>query len=123
MALRWRPLMSERGAQRYARPPMTPMVLRCTAKVLKVLGPDALEAAGSPIAPRDDDWYMNLLWLDGRKCLLVTHAGTKFSAFAPNVRVAALPPSEVSRPDSSNTSSTRRAFRLTRLVSSIPPTF
>ncbi|HEY5251394.1 MAG TPA: hypothetical protein VIJ09_07025 [Acidimicrobiales bacterium] len=69
---------------------MTQMVLRCTAKILKLLGPDALETAGSSVAPHDDDWYMNLLWLDGRKCLLVTHAGTKFSAFVPDVRVAAL---------------------------------
>ncbi len=66
------------------------MVLRCTAKVLKLLPPDALETARSSISPHDDDWYMNLLWLDGRKCLLVTHAGTMFSAFAPDVRVSDL---------------------------------
>ena len=65
---------------------MTPMVLRCTAKIPKLLGPDALETAGSSMAPHNDDWYMNLLWLDGRKCLLVTHAGTMFSAFAPDFR-------------------------------------
>jgi hypothetical protein len=69
---------------------MTPLVLRCTAKVLKLLGPDSLEPAGSSITPHDDDWYLNVLWLDGRKCLLVTHAGTLFSAFAPDVRVADL---------------------------------
>jgi uncharacterized protein DUF6933 len=28
----------------------------------------------------DDDWYANLLWLDRRKCLLITHAGTLFLA-------------------------------------------
>lgn len=66
------------------------MVLRCTAKILKLLGPNAIETAGSSNAPNSDDWYMNLLWLDGRKCLLVTHAGTMFSAFAPDVRAAAL---------------------------------
>jgi len=25
--------------------------------------------------PDPDDWYAILLWLDGRKCLLLTHAG------------------------------------------------
>jgi hypothetical protein len=69
---------------------MTSMVLRCTAKILKLLAPDALGTAEASMVPSDDDWYMNLLWIDGRKCLLVTHAGTKFSAFVPDIRVAAL---------------------------------
>ena len=37
--------------------------IRCTSKLLKVMG-------GSPPAgnaePHEDDWYANLLWLDGR---------------------------------------------------------
>ena len=49
------------------------------------------EAAGLPSVARrdqagDDDWYLNLLWFDRRKCLLVTHAGTGFSVFVPDVR-------------------------------------
>lgn len=40
--------------------------------------------------PSDEDWYLNLLWLDRRKCLLLTHAGTLFSAFVADVRAARL---------------------------------
>ena len=61
--------------------------IRCTSKLLKVMG-------GSPPAgntePHEDDWYANLLWFDGRKCLLVTHAATLFSVFEPNVAKASL---------------------------------
>ncbi len=66
------------------------MVVRCTAKVLKLLGlrPAALER----IDPTDDDWYLNLFWLDSRKCLLLTHAGTAFSVFVPDVRKRDLEP-------------------------------
>lgn len=39
-----------------------------------------------------DDWYANLLWIQRRKCLLVTHAGTLFSVFVPDVRVYQLRP-------------------------------
>jgi hypothetical protein len=42
--------------------------------------------------PSDEDWYANLLWLERRKCLLLTHAGTLFSVFAPDVRAAELRP-------------------------------
>jgi hypothetical protein len=38
------------------------------------------------------DWYANLLWIERRKCLLVTHAGTLFSVFVPDVRAANLRP-------------------------------
>jgi hypothetical protein len=44
------------------------------------------------IVPRDEDWYANLLWLDGRKCLLLAHAGTLFSVFVPDIRKADLVP-------------------------------
>jgi hypothetical protein len=43
-------------------------------------------------APGDDDWYLNLLWIDRQKCLLLTHAGTLFSVFRTRVRVADLRP-------------------------------
>lgn len=39
-----------------------------------------------------EDWYANLLWFDGRKCLLVLHAGTLFPVFAADVRAAQLRP-------------------------------
>jgi len=44
------------------------------------------------IEPRDEDWYANPLWLDGRKCLLLAHAGTLFSVFVPDIRKADLVP-------------------------------
>ena len=37
-----------------------------------------------------DDWYANLLWIGRRKCVLLTHAGTAFSVFVPDVRKAHL---------------------------------
>jgi hypothetical protein len=45
-----------------------------------------------PIDPSYEDWYANLLWLDGRKCLLLAHAGTLFSVFVPDIRKADLVP-------------------------------
>lgn len=66
------------------------VIVRCTAKLQAVVGRPEPEAAAWPAAA--DDWYANLLWLNGRKCLLVTHAGTLFSVFAPDVRVRQLRP-------------------------------
>ena len=40
----------------------------------------------------DDDWYLNLLWIKRRKCLLLTHSGTLFSVFRAGIRVADLRP-------------------------------
>lgn len=62
------------------------MILRCTRKLLSLLR--AEPAAG--LAPGPEDWYANLLWFDGRKCLLLTHAGTLFSVFEPDVRAVGL---------------------------------
>src|SRR5579862_5787281 len=42
--------------------------------------------------PSDSDWYLNLLWIDRRKCLLFTHVGTLFPIFAGDVRAAELRP-------------------------------
>jgi hypothetical protein len=42
--------------------------------------------------PSDEDWYANILWLERRKCLLLTQAGTLFSVFVPGVRAAQLRP-------------------------------
>lgn len=49
---------------------------------------DSPRTSGRQVWP--EDWYANLLWLDRRKCLLLTHAGTLFSIFEPDVRVADL---------------------------------
>ena len=66
------------------------MVVRCTAKMLKLLGlrPSALPE----IEPGVDDWYVNLLWFERRKCLLLCHASTSFSVFVPDVRKADVDP-------------------------------
>ncbi len=38
------------------------------------------------LEPRDGDWYLNLLWFDRRKCLLLAHVGTLFPVFVADVR-------------------------------------
>ncbi len=64
------------------------VILRCTSKLLAVIGP-ALAAKPAP-APDGEDWYANLLWFDRRKCLLLTHAATLFSIFEANVNAPGL---------------------------------
>lgn len=64
-------------------------MLRCTAQLRKLLRQQAAPHVGDPTPA---DWYANVLWIRGRKCLLVTHAGTLFSVFAPNVRAGELRP-------------------------------
>jgi hypothetical protein len=46
----------------------------------------------SEFPPADDDWYLNLVWVERQKCLLLTHAGTLFSVFRAGVHVADLRP-------------------------------
>jgi len=48
------------------------VVLRCTAKMLTLLGARLRELV--TIEPSDEGWYANFLWLDRRKCLLLAHA-------------------------------------------------
>lgn len=66
------------------------MTLRCTAKLLSLLGvrpttlPDVRASA--------EDWYANLLWIDRRKCLLLAHGETLFSIFVADVLKADLAP-------------------------------
>jgi hypothetical protein len=40
--------------------------------------------------PGHEDWYANVLVLDRRKCLLLTHSATLFSVFEPDVRARQL---------------------------------
>jgi hypothetical protein len=68
------------------------VVVRCTSKLLDLLGKRSIRLVEAP--PSDDDWYANLLWLDRRKCLLATHAGTLFSLFVADIRAADLRPFE-----------------------------
>jgi len=65
------------------------VILRCTARLLSVIK----ERADSSVAgPSPEDWYGNLVWIDRRKCLLLTHAQTLFPIFAADVRTADLRP-------------------------------
>jgi hypothetical protein len=68
------------------------MNLRCTAKMLALLGVRATTLAAVP--PSDDDWYLNLLWIERRKCLLLAHAGTLFPVFVADIRKADITPIE-----------------------------
>jgi hypothetical protein len=63
------------------------VVLRCTSKLLAVIGSALADPAPAPDA---EDWYANLLWFDRRKCLLATHAGTLFTIFEANVTASGL---------------------------------
>ena len=63
------------------------VILRCTKKLLAVLG---VGQVGVDAPAVDTDWYANLLWCEGRKCLLLTHAATLFTAVQADVRAAEL---------------------------------
>lgn len=66
------------------------MILRCTAKMLALVGARPATLVHAPAS--DDDWYLNLLWIERRKCLLLTHAGTLFPIFAADVRKTEITP-------------------------------
>lgn len=56
------------------------IIIRCTTKVLKELEiPKAQIKDYSDPTRSLQEWYANLFYLDRRKCLLFTHAGTLFS--------------------------------------------
>lgn len=66
------------------------MVVRCTKKMLDLLGGRTLTLSDLP--PSDEDWYLNLIWIERQKCLLLTHSGTLFSLFRASVHMADLRP-------------------------------
>ena len=66
------------------------MLLRCTARLLTLVGNGEIVLVDDP--PGEDDWYANLLWLDRRKCVLLTHAGTLFPVLIADVRKRDLKP-------------------------------
>ena len=55
-------------------------------KLLGVIRPKHLATQD----PEHEDWYANFLVLVRRKCLLLTHAGTLFTIFEPDVRASDL---------------------------------
>jgi len=65
------------------------VVLRCTARLLELLGTRDTPANEPPSA---DDWYANLIWIEQRKCLQLMHAETLFPVLAADVRVGDLRP-------------------------------
>lgn len=67
------------------------MIVRCTAKARALLGVRSL----AELEPSEDDWYVNLLWFDRRKCLLLVHVGTLFPVFVADVRKADINPLEL----------------------------
>lgn len=69
---------------------MTAVLLRCTAKFGKFLGEPRLQNVDT--GDDTSEWYGNLLWFDGRKCLLFTEANTVFSFLVPDVRKAEVSP-------------------------------
>jgi Domain of unknown function (DUF6933) len=66
------------------------VVVRCTKRMLDLLGGRSVTLSELP--PSDDDWYLNPVWIDRQKCLLLTHAGTLFTVFRAGVRSADLRP-------------------------------
>jgi Domain of unknown function (DUF6933) len=64
-----------------------PVILRCTNKLLAVVGAPLADPAPALGA---EDWYANLLWFDRRKCLLLTHSGTLFTIFEANATASGL---------------------------------
>ena len=58
--------------------------------MLTLIGARSAELATPPAS--DDDWYLNLLWVARRKCLLLTHSGTLFPIFVADVRKADITP-------------------------------
>jgi hypothetical protein len=66
------------------------VVVRCTRKMLDLLGGQSVTLSYLP--PTDDDWYLNLVWIERQKCLLLTHTGTLFSVFRTGIHVADLHP-------------------------------
>ena len=65
------------------------MILRCTRRMLDVIGgtPELID-----IEPSTEDWYANVVYIDGKKCVLLVHAGTLFSSLTLNVGVGLLRP-------------------------------
>ena len=70
---------------------LTPVVLRCTDKLAKLRGV-RLSALAEPATEGCSEWYGNLLRLDRRKCVLITHAETLFSFLVAGVLKAEVSP-------------------------------
>lgn len=67
---------------------MTPVTLRCTQKLAKLLGTKASKLAEPSEPAETSDWYANLLWIERKKCILFAHAETLFCFLVTDVRKA-----------------------------------
>lgn len=62
------------------------MLLRCTSRLLATISNKTKPALNTAAPACSSDFYANLVWIEGRKCFFVTHAGSLFSIFTPDVR-------------------------------------
>lgn len=69
------------------------MILRCTKKLLVLLGRQAETLALADVH-EESEWYANLIWIDKRKNLLIVEAETLFATFVSDVRKADISPFE-----------------------------
>jgi hypothetical protein len=64
------------------------VLLRCTSRLLKLLG--SRSGTLVDVEPAGDDWYANVFIVERRKCLLLMHTDTLFPVLDTDVRVAQL---------------------------------
>ena len=60
--------------------------IRCTQKLLKLLGVKPTGTEASEDTRVLGDWYANLIWIERKKCILFTNEPTLFSFLVANVR-------------------------------------
>ena len=64
------------------------MILRCTSRLLDLIGTKSVAA----VETTGEDWYGDMFWLEGRKCVLLVQAATLYSALVLDIRVGDLRP-------------------------------
>jgi hypothetical protein len=67
---------------------MSDMIVRCTSRLLELMRTKSI----AEIKASSEDWYGTSFWLEGRKCVILVHAATLYSALALDVRVGDLRP-------------------------------
>lgn len=60
-----------------------PSLIHCTQKLLVEIPSRLIDATVS-----GESWHANLLWIDRRKCVLLTHDKTLYSVFVPGLKKA-----------------------------------
>jgi len=68
------------------------VLLRCTSRLLATIEGKTKPVLNTTAPASESDFYASLIWIERRKCLLVTQAGTLFSIFTPDVRAGDLRP-------------------------------